>query len=72
MRVISAYLLVRFRLCENASDSVSNLAVCSRPDLVSLLQAVLGGNDSPTADDIKTILDSGKAVSVHYTALWSP
>ena len=35
-----------------------------------LLQAVLGGNESPNADDIKTILDSGAYCS--YTTLLLP
>ncbi len=59
MRVISAYLLVSTStLPVTVLHSVVALTSCA------LLQAVLGGNDSPSADDIKTILDSGIHISM--------
>ena len=54
MRVISAYLLVSW------AQAVCSVPVESQAILTLLhLQAVLGGNESPGADDIKSILSSG-------------
>lgn len=61
MRVISAYLLVRG--CLIFLSAVTGSSGCC------VLQAVLGGNESPNADDIKNILDSGAIHKKHGMVL---
>lgn len=63
MRVISAYLLVRLAVLCRATSGRTVPGVQPFPSL----QAVLGGNESPSAEDIKGILDSG--VSFIFTLL---
>ena len=61
MRVISAYLLVRPSLVPDLHIAAKFVIWGEVPDRLSVtLQAALGGNSSPSADDINKILSSGK------------